>query len=639
MAITKLQPFNLDTTANYTFANVTATNANLGNAVTANYFIGNGSLLTGVDTSPANISNGTSNVQVISSGGNVTTSVAGNANIFVVTGTGANISGTANITGNLSAGNLLGPLANGNSNVRIATANGNVTIAAVGNTTMTITGTGANISGTANITGNVNAPFFIGNGSALTGIGGAGYIFNGTSNANIATSGGNLNIGIGGTANVAVFTSTGVNVNGYLSTSGNITGGNLLGPLANGNSNVRIATANGNVTIAAVGNTTLTVTGTGANISGTANVTGNVSAPYFIGNGFYLTGVDTSPSNISNGTSNVQIIQNGNVNTSVNGNANVMVVTGLGSNIAGYLSVSGNVSGGNISTSGQLTSTQSTGTAPLVVLSTTQVANLNAAIAGTVTTNAQPNITSVGNLNGLVVSNATSTVNISNTANVTLGAIANLHISGGSANYVLKTDGTGNLDWVAVGGISVISSISNGNSNVNIATSNGNVTLTAVGNTTMTVTGTGANISGYANITGNVSLTGANVNLGNVGNLRISGGASSYVLSTDGASNLSWVAQSGGGGASSVIQEFSATAGQTTFTVVGGYQVGSAIVFVNGIQMNNADYTATDGTTIVLAEPRVSGDVVRILSSMASPTININSLQNFSVAMSIALGI
>jgi hypothetical protein len=588
MAITKLQPFNLDSTANYTFANITAGNANLGNAVTANYFIGNGSLLTGVDTSPANISNGTSNVQVISSGGNVTTSVAGNANIFVVTGTGANISGTANITGNLSAGNLLGPLANGNSNVRIATANGNITITAVGNTTMTITGTGANISGTANITGNANI-------------------------GNIGTS--------------------------IITATGNITGANLLGPLANGNSNVRIATSNGNVTIAAVGNTTLTITGTGANISGTANITGNVSAPYFIGNGFYLTGVDTSPSNISNGTSNVQIIQNGNVNTSVNGNANVVVVTGLGSNISGYLSVSGNVSGGNVTASGQLTSTQSTGTAPLVVLSTTQVANLNSALAGTVTTAAQPNITSVGSLTGLTVSNATGIVDFTTTSNVTLGAVANLHIAGGSANYVLKTDGSGNLDWVAVGGISVISSISNGNSNVNIATSNGNVTLTAVGNTTMTVTGTGANISGYANITGNVSLTGANINLGNVGNLRISGGASSYVLSTDGASNLSWVAQSGGGGSSSAIQEFSATSGQTTFTVVGGYQVGSVIVFVNGIQMNNGDYTAANGTTVVLSEPRISGDVVRILSSMASPAININSLQNFSVAMSIALGI
>jgi hypothetical protein len=435
-------------------------------------------------------------------------------------------------------------------------------------------------------------------------------------------------------------TGTGANISGTASVTGNITGANLMGPLANGTSNVRIAAVNGNVTITSAGNTTMTVTGTGANISGTANVTGNVNAPFFIGNGFYLTGVDTSPSNISNGTSNVQIIQNGNVNTSVNGNANVVVVTGLGSNITGYLSVSGNVSGGNVSTSGQLTSTQATGTAPLVVLSTTQVANLNAAIAGTVTTNAQPNITSLGSLTGLTVSNATGIVDFTTTANVTLGAVANLHIAGGSANYVLKTDGTGNLDWVAVGGISVISSISNGNSNVDIATSNGNVRITAVGNTTMTVTGTGANISGYANITGNVSLTGANVNLGNVSNLRISGGASSYVLSTDGSSNLSWIAQSGGGGnASAAIQEFSATAGQTTFAVVGGYQVGSALVFVNGIQMNNADYTASDGIDIVLSEPRNAGDVVRILSSMASPSVNINTLQNFSVAMSIALGV
>lgn len=51
-----------------------------------------------------------------------------------------------------------------------------------------------------------------------------------------------------------------------------------LSSIANGNSNVSIATANGNVTIAAVGNTTMTVTGTGANITGTLNATGNVTA-------------------------------------------------------------------------------------------------------------------------------------------------------------------------------------------------------------------------------------------------------------------------------------------------------------------------------------------------------------------------
>jgi hypothetical protein len=46
--------------------------------------------------------------------------------------------------------------------------------------------------------------------------------------------------------------------------------------IANGNSNVSIATANGNVTISAVGNTTMTVTGTGANVTGTLTSTGKI---------------------------------------------------------------------------------------------------------------------------------------------------------------------------------------------------------------------------------------------------------------------------------------------------------------------------------------------------------------------------
>lgn len=63
--------------------------------------------------------------------------------------------GVMSVAGNLSAANLIGPLANGNSNVNIAAANGNVTVAAAGNTTLTVTGTGANVTGTANISGNV----------------------------------------------------------------------------------------------------------------------------------------------------------------------------------------------------------------------------------------------------------------------------------------------------------------------------------------------------------------------------------------------------------------------------------------------------------------------------------------------------
>lgn len=51
----------------------------------------------------------------------------------------------------------------------------------------------------------------------------------------------------------------------------------------------------------------------------------------------------------------------------------------------------------------QFWSTASQGTAPLVVGSTTQVQNLNAEFAGTVTANAQPNINSVGILSNLAV--------------------------------------------------------------------------------------------------------------------------------------------------------------------------------------------------------------------------------------------
>jgi hypothetical protein len=61
-----------------------------------------------------------------------------------------------------------------------------------------------------------------------------------------------------------------------------------------------------------------------------------------------------------------------------------------------------------------------------------------------------------GNLTGANVISA-NTINISNVANfssasnVTLGNVSNLHISGGTANYLLSTDGSGNLSWAEPG--------------------------------------------------------------------------------------------------------------------------------------------------------------------------------------------
>ena len=391
------------------------------------------------------------------------------------------------------------------------------------------------------------------------------------------------NAQLGNLANANYFTGNGSLLTGITTTN-----------ISNGNSNVNIPTANGNINFTAVGNTTMVITGTGANISGTANITGNltagninagsgtggniiganlISANYFTGTLTTnaqpnITSVGTLSSlavtangtfgNIlgshANGNSNVNIpAANGNINFTAVGNT-IMVITGTGVNVAGTLNTGSGVITGNGNGLSSIVGANVSG----------QVGN--ALISGTVYTNAQPNITSVGSLSGLTVSNATGIVDFTTTANVTLGAVANLHISGGTNAYVLSTDGAGNLSWVAQsGGGGGGANISNGNSNVNIPTANGNINFSAVGNANVVViTGTGANISGYANITGNVALSGANVSLGAVANLHISGGSNTYVLSTDGSGNLTWAAASG---TSIGVDNFTGNGVETAYTL------------------------------------------------------------------------
>jgi hypothetical protein len=56
-----------------------------------------------------------------------------------------------------------------------------------------------------------------------------------------------------------------------------------------------------------------------------------------------------------------------------------------------------------------------------------------------------------------------------------------------------------------------------------------------------------------------------------------------------------------------------ATAGQTTFTVQGGYAVGRIFPFVNGIMSDPTSYTAATNKTIVFGVGRTAGDVVTAL--------------------------
>jgi hypothetical protein len=118
------------------------------------------------DTKPDtnNISNGTSNVTIATANGNITMGVNGTANVVVVSQSGIDVAGNANITGNITAtnitGNITGPLANGTSSVSIPTANGNIISNVNGTNRFIVTNTGANLTGTIGVAGNIEGVTF-----------------------------------------------------------------------------------------------------------------------------------------------------------------------------------------------------------------------------------------------------------------------------------------------------------------------------------------------------------------------------------------------------------------------------------------------------------------------------------------------
>ena len=69
------------------------------------------------------------------------------------------------------------------------------------------------------------------------------------------------------------------------------------------------------------------------------------------------------------------------------------------------------------------------------------------------------------------------------------------------------------------------------------------------------------------------------------------------------------------------VTEFTATAGQTSFSVP-SYTVGYIDVYRNGVMLGTADFTATTGTTVVLAVGATVGDLIRTESFYVSSVLN-----------------
>ena len=438
-------------------------------------------------------------------------------------------------------------------------------------------------------------------------------------------------------------TSTGTLTN--LTVTGNITGGNLIGPHANGNSNIAIA-QNANITFTAKSNSTMVISDTGANITGTANVSGNAN----VGNLGTTTLIATT-GNIT--TINSGLLQNGNSNVTITANANLtftaksnstMVISDTGANITGTANISGNANVGNLGTTGQIISTIATGTSPLTVTSTTRVANLNVdqsnianyanVVTQTIGTYYITMVSGNSTANYQMGSNANLSFNPTDSGTLTTGlfsgngsslsAIAGANVTGTVANANVSTYGavttqssgiyypifvnantTGNYAHASnatisanlangaliattfvgnitgnIGGI-----LANGTSNVSIPSVNGDINLTAAGNTTLIVTGTGANITGTLN-------TGTGVITGNGSGLSsITGG------NVTGQVSYAAIANSVAGGNVSGAVTYAATANS-----VAGANVTGAVSFAttaNAVAGANVSGTVSQATTVM----------------------------------------
>jgi hypothetical protein len=91
-----------------------------------------------------------------------------------------------------------------------------------------------------------------------------------------------------------------------------------------------------------------------------------------------------------------------------------------------------------------------------------------------------------------------------------------------------------------------------------------------------------------------------------------------YDLSADRAWTIS------AGSSARNVSTFTATSGQTTFTISGGYTANLVDVYVNGARLNANDFVATSGTDVVLNVGVVTNDIVEIVNYIASASASIS---------------
>ncbi len=266
----------------------------------------------------------------------------------------------------------------------------------------------------------------------------------------------------------------------------------------------------------------------------------------------------------------------------------------------------------------------------------TNIANVNtlAPISANITTVAgiSANVTTVAGIS----SNVTNVANNSSNINSAVSNATNINTVAGNNSNINTVAGISS-DVTSVAGIaSDVSAVENIKANVTtVAGISANVTTAATNNANITtvagsitnVNNVGGSIANVNSVASNLSgvnsfaeryriLSSAPTSSNDVGDLYFDTTANELkVYKTSG-----WAAAGSTVNGTSNRFEYTATAGQTTFTGADSnsqtlaYDAGFIDLYVNGIKLANSDFTATSGNSVVLGSAAAVNDIISIVA-------------------------
>ena len=156
---------------------------------------------------------------------------------------------------------------------------------------------------------------------------------------------------------------------------------------------------------------------------------------------------------------------------------------------------------------------------------------------------------------------------------------------------------------VAVGSAMTVTGDS-GSENINFLTES--LAVTGGSNVTTSAASNGVEIA----LDDNIAITNLDIG-GTLTDVNDTTGVNGYVLTTVGT-GVSWSDITATLPQTRTTASVSATAGQTAFTF--NYNVNYLDVFINGVKLGAAEFTATNGTSITLGEACFAGDIVEFIS-------------------------